>query len=112
MASLSFKFSKTSEKKVLADSKLRDASTKDNDEGRDFIKDVKDNAIIGTLKTKDANKPLVIPLIQQNHWRTKKPAVNGDNEVKEKELKEDEEQRELTLMEEAAKEKFCTGTLG
>jgi len=106
MASLSFKFSKTSEKKVLADSKLRDASTKDNDEGRDFIKDVKDNAIIGTLKTKDANKPLVIPLIQQNHWRTKKPAVNGDNEVKEKELKEaeDEEQRELTLMEEAAKE--------
>jgi len=106
MASLSFKFSKTSEKKVLADSKLRDASTKDNDEGRDFIKDVKDNAIIGTLKTKDANKPLVIPLIQQNHWRTKKPEVNGDKEVKETKLTEaeDEEQRELTLMEEAAKE--------
>lgn len=106
MASLSFKFSKTSEKKVLIDSKLRDASTKDNDEGRDFIKDVKDNAIIGTLKTRDVNKPLVIPLIQHNHWRTNKPAVNGDTEVKETELTEgkDEEQRELTLMEEAAKE--------
>lgn len=109
MASLSFKFSKTSEKKVLADSKLRDASTKDNDEGRDFIKDVKDNTIIGTLKSKDPNKPLVIPLIQQNHWRTSKPAVDGDKEVTGNTVSEvidveDEEKRELTLMEEAAKE--------
>jgi len=106
MSSLSFKFSKTSEKKVLTDSKLRDISTKDNDEERDFIKDVKDKAIIGTLKTKDVNKPLVIPLIKQNHWRTSKPEVNVEQEVKE--LKpaeaENEEQRELSLMEEAAKE--------
>jgi len=106
MASLSFKFSKTSEKKVLADSKLRDASTKDNDEGRDFIKDVKDNAIIGTLKSKDSNKPLVIPLIQQNHWRTSKTTVDSDKPVTENKATEDEdeEKRELTLMEEAAKE--------
>jgi len=106
MASLSFKFSKTSEKKVLADSKLRDISTKDNDEGRDFIKDVKDKAIIGTLKPKESDKPLVIPLIKQNHWRTSKPVVNGDHEVKEKKVTEsdNEEQHELSLMEEAAKE--------
>ena len=106
MSSLSFKFSKTSEKKVLTDSKLRDISTKDNDEGRDFIKDVKDKAIIGTLKTKDVNKPLVIPLIKQNHWRTSKPEVNVEQEVKELKLTEveNEEQRELSLMEEAAKE--------
>jgi len=105
MASLSFKFSKTNEKKVLADSKLRDASTKDNDEGRDFIKDVKDNAIIGTLKSKDSNKPLVIPLIQKNHWRTSKQTVT-DDKVTETQVteKEDEEKRELTLLEEAAKE--------
>jgi len=91
---------------VLTDSKLRDASTKDNDEGRDFIKDVKDNAIIGTLKTKDSNKPLVIPLIQTNHWRTSKETVTGEKEVTETEVseKENEDKRELTLMEEAAKE--------
>ena len=40
MPGLSFKFSKTSEKKVLLDSKLSDSSTKDNNNERDFIKDV------------------------------------------------------------------------
>merc|ERR1712233_213645 len=42
----------------------------------------------------------------QNHWRTNKPAVNGDHDVKEKKVTEaeNEEQRELSLMEEAAKE--------
>ena len=72
MSGLSFKFSKTSEKKVLSDSKLRDNSTKDNEDERDFIKDVKDKAIIGSIKPAE-NKPLVIPMIKANNydWRTK-----------------------------------------
>ena len=88
MSGLSFKFSKTSEKKVLTDSKLRDSSTKDNNEERDFIKDVKDKAIIGSIKPKE-NKPLVIPMLKAKSYdfRTKgdksdatsDPAQNGDS---------------------------------
>jgi len=106
MAGLSFKFSKTSEKKILSDSSLRDVSTKDTEEGPDYVKDVKNNTIIGTLKPKDDNLPLVIPLIQQNNWRSSKNTTansdskgskNGSNDVV-KNGKED------SLMDEAAKE--------
>lgn len=99
MSGLSFSFSKKLEKKVLSDSKLRDASTKENNE-TDFIKDVRDKAIIGSIKPKE-NKPLVIPMIQKNNydWRTKNSA-NGDikSENGEAEPKTD------SLLNEAAKE--------
>jgi len=71
MTSLSFKFSKTAEKKVLVDSRLRDASTKDNDEEKDYVKDVADNKVVGTLKLKNPNEPLVIPMIVKNNWRNR-----------------------------------------
>ena len=54
---LSFKFSKTSEQKVLLDSKLSDSSTKDNNDERDFIKDVKDKAMIGSIKPQREQTP-------------------------------------------------------
>ena len=104
MSGLSFKFSKTSEKKVLGDSKLRDASTKDNNDERDFIKDVKDKAIIGSIKPKE-NKPLVIPMIKANNydWRTK----NSDNkeQTKNGDIKGDSlaDQAARELLEEANK---------
>ena len=101
MSGLSFKFSKTSEKKVLGDSKLRDSSTKDNDEERDFIKDVKDKAIIGSIKPKE-NKPLVIPMLKANNydWRTKgeKGAKKDDDKVTEN------GDKQTTLASEAARE--------
>lgn len=104
MASLSFKFSKTSEKKVLADSSLRDASTKDTEEGKDFIKDVKDKVITGTLKSNDERKPLVIPLIQQNKWRTSSNCKNESDSSETDKSKEDHLKRPLSLAEEAEKE--------
>jgi len=101
MSGLSFKFSKTSEKKVLGDSKLRDSSTKDNAEERDFIKDVKDKAIIGSIKPKE-NKPLVIPMIKANNydWRTK----GGKSDNKDDEKVTENGDKEETLAEKAARE--------
>ena len=79
MSGLSFKFSKTSEKKVLLDSKLRDSSTKDNNDERDFIKDVKDKAIIGSIKPKE-NKPLVIPMLRAKNYDFR--TTNGKSDEK------------------------------
>lgn len=110
MTSLSFGFKKTSEKKVLSDSKLRDVSTKDDDTSLDFIKDVSGNKIIGTKK-KEEKKELVIPLIQSNHWRTKEPSFKPGDEENEAPEKTDatnevgeEENEELSLLEQAQKE--------
>jgi len=110
MASLSFGFKKTSEKKVLADSQLRDASTKDDDTSLDFIKDVSGNKIIGTKK-KEEKKELVIPLIKSNYWRTKEPSFKpGGDEENEAPTDTDpakettEEEKELSLLEQAEKE--------
>merc|ERR1719351_611787 len=112
---MNFGFKKTIEKKVLNDSKLRDASTKDGDNSLDFIKDVAGNKIIGTKK-KEEKKELVIPMIQANHWRSKVPTFKpGDDESEdqngvttngsgEKEEKKTEEDQEQSLMEQAAKE--------
>ena len=111
---MNFGFKKTIEKKVLHDSKLRDASTKDGDNSLDFIKDVAGNKIIGTKK-KEEKKELVIPMIQANHWRTKAPTFKpGDDENEdqngvqdkagdEKAHKEDEK-GEQSLLDQAAKE--------
>ena len=101
MSGLSFKFSKTSEKKVLGDSKLRDSSTKDNDEERDFIKDVKDKAIIGSIKPKE-NKPLVIPMLKANNydWRTK----GGKSDKKDDDKVTENGDKQTTLASEAARE--------
>ena len=101
MSGLSFKFSKTSEKKVLSDSKLRDSSTKENDDERDFIKDVKDKAIIGSIKPKE-NKPLVIPMLKAKNYdfRTTNSKSDAKNEVNKS---EDGEQKGESLMSEAAR---------
>ena len=101
MSGLSFRFSKTSEKKVLGDSKLRDSSTKDNDEERDFIKDVKDKAIIGSIKPKE-NKPLVIPMLKANNydWRTK----GGKSDKKDDDKVTENGDKQTTLASEAARE--------
>ena len=112
---MNFGFKKTIEKKVLNDSELRDASTKDGDNSLDFIKDVAGNKIIGTKK-KEEKKELVIPMIQANHWRSKVPTFKpGDDESDDhngvttngsggKEEKRTEEDKEQSLMEQAAKE--------
>ena len=109
---MNFGFKKTIEKKVLHDSKLRDASTKDGDNSLDFIKDVAGNKIIGTKK-KEEKKELVIPMIQANHWRTKAPTFKpGDDEtedengvkVKEKAGGQEDENKEQSLLDQAAKE--------
>lgn len=112
MTSLSFGFKKTTEKKVLEDSKLRDVSTKDDDTSRDFIKDVAGNRIIGTKK-KEEKKELVIPLIQASHWRSKdlsfKPGDEENEEISktieaESKEKTEENKEELTMEQKAAKE--------
>jgi len=111
---MNFGFKKTIEKKVLHDSKLRDASTKDGDNSLDFIKDVAGNKIIGTKK-KEEKKELVIPMIQANHWRTKAPTFKpGDDEnedqngVQDKagdeKAHKDDEKGEQSLLDQAAKE--------
>ena len=101
MSGLSFKFSKTSEKKVLSDSKLRDSSTKENDDERDFIKDVKDKAIIGSIKPKE-NKPLVIPMLRAKNYDFR--TTNGKSDEKnETNNSESSEKKSDSLMEEAAK---------
>ena len=111
---MNFGFKKTIEKKVLHDSKLRDASTKDGDNSLDFIKDVAGNKIIGTKK-KEEKKELVIPMIQANHWRTKAPTfkpgddetdevANGVKEVKVDHEDDDENKKEQSLLDQAAKE--------
>ena len=101
MSGLSFKFSKTSEKKVLTDSKLRDSATKDNEDDRDFIKDVKDKAIIGSKKPKE-NKPLVIPMLsaKSHDWRTK----GGKSDDKSEENNKNGDAHSDNLMSEAARE--------
>jgi len=113
MASFSLKFSKTSEKKVLTDSKLRDDSTKELDDGKDFIRDVKDNAIIGTKK-KEVKKDLVIPLISKNNWRTEKSEKHSnkirtdDNKVES--LSVDENEDEKTRLERLAAQEILEET--
>jgi len=109
MASLSFGFKKTAEKKILSDSTLRDVSTKDDDTSLDFIKDVAGNKIIGTKK-KEEKKELVIPLIKSNYWRSKEPTFKPGDE--ENEAPEDdgakeaveEEREELSLLQLAERE--------
>ena len=109
MSGLSFKFEKTSKKKVLTDSKLRDTSTKDDNTEKDYILDVKDKAIKGSLKPKEDKGPLVIPMIKSSDWRTKvntgdskssssAPNTNGDT----KDINGDS--KELSLLDEAARE--------
>ena len=53
------------------------------DNAIDFLRDVKDKAIIGSIKPKE-NKPLVIPMIKANNydWRTK--GGKSDNKDDEK----------------------------
>ena len=72
MSGLSFKFEKTSKKKVLTDSKLRDTSTKDDNAEKDYILDVRDKAIKGSLKPKEEKGPLVIPMIKTLSFLTNK----------------------------------------
>ena len=107
MSGLSFKFSKTSEKKVLTDSKLRDSSTKDDDAERDYIVDVRDKAIKGSIKPKEKKGPLVIPMVQISDWRTKASKAdskqsNGSSEDNSKLVNSDN--KELSLLDEAARE--------
>lgn len=101
MAGLSFKLTKTLERKVLQDSKLRDETTKDVKEALDYIQDVKGNKIIGTIK--ETSGPLIIPLISKNKWR------EGDKPKKEKKGKQekslpDKDEKDLTVQERAARE--------
>ena len=109
MSGLSFKFEKTSKKKVLTDSKLRDTSTKDDNAEKDYILDVRDKAIKGSLKPKEEKGPLVIPMIKSSDWRTKVNTsdskasssasnTNGDT----KDINGDS--KELSLLDEAARE--------
>ena len=109
MSGLSFKFEKTSKKKVLTDSKLRDTSTKDDNAEKDYILDVRDKAIKGSLKPKEEKGPLVIPMIKSSDWRTKVNTsdskasssasnTNGDT----KDINGDN--KELSLLDEAARE--------
>ena len=110
MTSLSFGFKKTSEKKVLTDSKLRDVSTKDDDTSLDFIKDVAGNKIIGSKKQEE-KKELVIPMIQNNYRAVKEPTFKPGDEENEEEAKVEskngdvpKELEELSLVEQAARE--------
>ena len=112
MSGLSFKFEKTSKKKVLTDSKLRDNSTRDDNAEKDFILDVRDKAIKGSLKPKEEKGPLVIPMIKSSDWRTK--VNNGDskssssvaNNIKDKDQIKDTngDTKELSLLDQAARE--------
>ena len=110
MSGLSFKFEKTSKKKVLTDSKLRDTSTKDDNAEKDYILDVRDKAIKGSLKPKEEKGPLVIPMIKSSDWRTK--VNNGDGKSsssapktnEDKNINGDTKSKELSLLDEAARE--------
>eukprot|EP00088_Acartia_fossae_P037742 TRINITY_DN3899_c0_g1_i8.p1 TRINITY_DN3899_c0_g1~~TRINITY_DN3899_c0_g1_i8.p1 ORF type:complete len:504 (-),score=114.45 TRINITY_DN3899_c0_g1_i8:10-1476(-) len=108
MSGFSFKLSKTIEKKVLQDSKIRDDSTKDAKNERDFIKDVSDKKITGTI-VKKKEEELVIPLISKNKWRSedapsssqkddKKSAKTGDKKSASEKLEN------LSLEQQAARE--------
>jgi len=102
MSGFSLKFNKTIEKKVLTDSKIRDDSTKDGNKELDYIKDVQDNQITGTIVQKKEEE-LVIPLISKNNWRTSdKKEKNLDEKKIEKEGKNDEQN--LTIKQLAARE--------
>ena len=105
MSGLSFKFSKTSEKKVLTDSKLRDSSTKDDDAERDYILDVRDRAIKGSIKPKEKAGPLVIPMVQNSDWRTKASKADSKQTGSEDNSKlVNGDKKELSLLDEAARE--------
>ena len=106
MSGLSFKFSKTSEKKVLTDSKLRDSSTKDDNAERDYILDVRDKAIKGSIKPKEKKGPLVIPMVTNSDWRTK--LSNGESKSSNGSVDTSTlvstENKEKSLLDEAARE--------
>ena len=109
MSGLSFKFEKTSKKKVLTDSKLRDTSTKDDNTEKDYILDVKDKAIKGSLKPKEDKGPLVIPMIKSSDWRTKVNTGDSKSSSSALNTKGDTkdingDSKELSLLDEAARE--------
>ena len=109
MSGLSFKFEKTSKKKVLTDSKLRDTSTKDDNAEKDYILDVKDKTIKGSLKPKEDKGPLVIPMIKSSDWRTKVNTGDSKSSSSALNTKGDTkdingDSKELSLLDEAARE--------
>ena len=111
MSGLSFKFGKTSKKTVLTDSKLRDTSTKDDNAEKDYILDVRDKAIKGSLKPKEEKGPLVIPMIKSSDWRTKvntgesKSSSNAAHTTDKEETEDiNGDSKELSLLDEAARE--------
>ena len=109
MSGLSFKFDKTSKKKVLTDSKLRDTSTKDDNAEKDYILDVRDKAIKGSLKPKEEKGPLVIPMIKSSDWRTKVSNAESKSSSSAPNTKDDSKDvngdtKKLSLLDEAARE--------
>ena len=96
----------------MTDSKLRDTSTKDDNAEKDFILDVRDKAIKGSLKPKEEKGPLVIPMMKSSDWRTKvnngdiKSSSSAANNTKDKEETKDikGDTKELSLLDEAARE--------
>jgi len=111
MSGFSLKFAKTIDKKKLEDSKIRDESTKDGNNELDFIKDVSDKRITGTIVKKKVEE-LVIPLISKNKWRSeegenKTDKKSGKEESKKSakdDSKKDESGKELTIEQQAARE--------
>ncbi|CAG7818174.1 unnamed protein product [Allacma fusca] len=79
-APISFGFSKKVQPKKLIDSKIRDESTRELEEERDFVKSVVGNEIQGTLTKKESKKEWIIPLIRQNNWRSKDERVSSSRE--------------------------------
>lgn len=105
MSGFSLKFAKTIEKKNLTDSKIRDESTKDGNKELDFIKDVSDNKITGTI-VKKKEEELVIPLISKNKWRVNEDDNKSAKSEDKKSSKDEkgEEKKELSLQQQAALE--------
>jgi len=107
MSGFSFKLTKTVEKKVLQDSKIRDDSTKDDKEERDIIKDVSGNKITGTI-VKKKEEILVIPMIAKNKWKDRGLKTDDDEppskEPKVETMPAEKSEKDMSIMELAAKE--------
>jgi len=107
MSGFSFKLTKTVEKKVLQDSKIRDDSTKDDKEERDIIKDVSGNKITGTI-VKKKEEILVIPMIAKNKWKDRGLKTDDDEppskEPKVQTMPAEKSEKDMSIMELAAKE--------
>lgn len=100
-ASLSFKFTKTLEKKALLDNENGTEKT-ESSEDRDYVLSV-DGSVVKSTQPKTEKKELIIPLIRNNVWRLPKAQKQADQSKTESE-EVPNINAELTLEEQAVKE--------